>query len=142
LRGVIQNIGRKQQINDFSELRFENITPTDMDGVIEYKDRAYIFLEIKYLDKELPWGQRLFLERLVNDIAETGKQAVAIVIEHSVRDISLSVPVADCKVREAYYHNIRQWKKIPGEFTAGSYIKMFLDYVEHITPKEELRSYV
>jgi hypothetical protein len=44
LRGVIQNVGRKQQINDFSELRFGNITPTDMDGCIEYKDKAYIFI--------------------------------------------------------------------------------------------------
>jgi hypothetical protein len=104
-----------------------------MDGVIEYKDKAYIFIEIKYLDKELPWGQRLFLERLVNDIAETGKQAVAIVIEHDVHDINQSVPVADCKIREVYYHNIKQWKKGSGDFTAGSYIKTFLDYVEQVT---------
>jgi hypothetical protein len=49
---VIQNVGRKQQINDFSELRFGNITPTDMDGCIECKDKAYIFIEIKYMNKE------------------------------------------------------------------------------------------
>jgi beta-xylosidase len=133
LRGVIQNIGRKQQINDFSELRFGNITPTDMDGVIEYKDKAYIFIEIKYLNKELPWGQRLFLERMVNDISETGKQAVAIVIEHNIHDISHSVPVADCKVREIYHYNTKQWKKMPIEFTAGEYIKAYIDYVENIT---------
>jgi hypothetical protein len=52
------------------------------------------------------------------------------VIEHSIHDISRNVLVADCKVREVYYHNTRQWKKVPDVFTAGSYIKMFIDYVD------------
>lgn len=133
MRGVIQNIGRKQQINDFSELRFGNITPTDIDGVIEYKDKAYIFIEIKYMDKELPYGQRLFLERIVDDIAKTGKQAVAIVIEHDVHDVTQSVSVASCRVREAYYHTVKKWIKIPEMFTAGEYIKMFIDYTQQVT---------
>jgi hypothetical protein len=81
------------------------------------------------------------LERLVHDIAETGKQAIAMVIEHDVHDISRSVPVADCKIREIYYHDVKQWKKMPDMFTAGTYIKMFIDYVEQITAKEKIRSY-
>ena len=42
-RGVIQNRDRKKQIIDFSGLKYGKITPTDIDGLIEYKDKAMMF---------------------------------------------------------------------------------------------------
>ena len=72
-RGVINNIQRAQQINDFSNLLYGKITPTDIDGMIEYRGKLYIFFEIKYKDKDMPFGQRLALERLVKDLTYANK---------------------------------------------------------------------
>ena len=48
-RGKIQFRARKKQILDFSNLRLKyRITPTDMDGLIEYRNRIRFFIEMKY----------------------------------------------------------------------------------------------
>jgi hypothetical protein len=102
-RGKILYPDRKQQINDFSGLTYNKITPTDLDGVIEYHDKAYVFIEIKYLDAELPYGQKLMLERFVKDINKSGKSAIAIVAEHSIFNTKENIPVATCEVRQIYF---------------------------------------
>ena len=102
-RGTIRHVARKQQINDFSGLRYGNITPTDIDGLIEYRGKYWIFIEVKYMDTILPFGQRLALERMVVDTSMGGKCSVAIVAEHNMHDVKKSVLVAGCNVREYYY---------------------------------------
>lgn len=130
MRGVIKNVARKQQINDFSGLLFGKITPTDLDGVIEYHDRAYVFFEIKYCDTELLYGQRLCLERLVCDASKTGKHAVALVLEHNIHDTSQSVPAAECDVREIFYKSENGWVSPKYKCNAYEFTKKFFDYVE------------
>lgn len=43
-----------------------NITPTDMDGVVEIDGRFWC-LEFKKTGKDVPFGQRLMFERLIDD---------------------------------------------------------------------------
>ena len=64
-RGSIQFPDRARQLIDFSGLRYNKITPTDIDGFIEYHDEAIVFMEFKYGNAELPYGQKLALERLL-----------------------------------------------------------------------------
>ena len=45
-RGVITNRARARQIRDFSGLQIGTITPTDLDGLIEFHDECFIFCEI------------------------------------------------------------------------------------------------
>lgn len=66
-RGVIRNPEYAKQLKDFSGLSFGTITPTDVDGMIEYRNKGFIFFESKYGGAEMPEGQRLALERLVED---------------------------------------------------------------------------
>jgi len=130
-RGVIRNIARKQQINDFSRLRFGNITPTDLDGVIEYKDRGYIFFEVKHGDTPLPFGQKLCMERLVRD-APSNKTAMAMVVEHEIADVNESIDVAECEVRELY-SNIdakMRWRKPKRKYNALKLSECFIDYID------------
>ena len=75
-RGVIQNRERARQIIDFSGLRYGNITPTDIDGCIEYQDKGVAFIEIKHRDSPMPKGQELALTRLVDNNSTAGKRAV------------------------------------------------------------------
>jgi len=51
IRGVIKYRGRARQIIDFRGLTYGNITPTDIDGLIEYKDKCILLIEIKHQSK-------------------------------------------------------------------------------------------
>jgi len=100
VRGKINHPGRAQQIIDFSGLRYGNITPTDLDGLIEYQDEAYILIEIKYLDALVPYGQNLALERLTDDLERSGKPTLCIVATHDVSRTKDVVNGASAKVRK------------------------------------------
>ncbi len=126
-RGTIQNIARAQQINDFNALIMGTITPTDIDGLIEYRNKAYVFLEVKYLDKELPYGQRLALERLATDVSVNNKKSIVIVASHDVQDTAQGIDVAICPVR-CYYLN-GAWRNPIKDITVKDAIKAYIDKV-------------
>lgn len=122
----IQNPYRMKQLIDFKGLGIDgNIYPTDIDGLIEYKDSEYIIFEIKHGDAEVPFGQRLALQRMVDDFTKVGKQAVAFVCEHTVRDANKPVVAAWCKVREIYYGGERQWRAPLHETTVREAVDSF-----------------
>lgn len=129
MRGEIIHAARAQQINDFSGLLFGKITPTDIDGLIEYKNKAYVLLEVKYNNKDLPYGQRLAIQRLINDVSNSGKAAIALIADHDVEDTALSVPVAECAVRELYHYRERRWRPPKHSMTTRQVIESFLSGV-------------
>jgi hypothetical protein len=55
-RGKIQYRERARQIIDFSGIRYDNITPTDIDGFFEKADKAFVFYEYKLEGCEMPHG--------------------------------------------------------------------------------------
>lgn len=84
-RGVIRNRQFAQQIRDFSGLRFGSITPTDIDGFVEFGDRLFIFIESKFGNTEPPRGQLLALERLCDACEQHGhRRSVVLMLKHSV----------------------------------------------------------
>jgi hypothetical protein len=127
-RGKILHPDRKQQINDFSGLVFGKITPTDLDGVIEYHNKAYVFLEVKYDNAELPYGQRLAIQRLVQDTSNKEKYSIAIIAQHSVFNTKDSVNVAECQVREIYLYTENRWRKSKRAITVRQCIDSFFRY--------------
>jgi len=86
----------------FSGLRWGTITPTDIDGVIDYYGIASVFYEFKYAAAELQRGQELCLERLVDDAIHARKKAVAILARHDVYNATTDVRAKDCLVDRAY----------------------------------------
>lgn len=87
MKSKILNPKRMKQLIDFKGLELDNgIYPTDIDGLIEYHDSEYILLEVKHKDARVPYGQRLAIQRMVDDFTKAGKKAVAIVCEHKVDD--------------------------------------------------------
>lgn len=80
-RGIIENRERAQQIIDFSDIRYGNCTPTDLDGFIELNGEVFVFFEYKFSDKEMSYGQKLALERLVDIVGDT-KPAILIIAQH------------------------------------------------------------
>lgn len=122
----IYNQKKARQLLLFEDISKDGIGMTDIDGLIEYKNRALILFEIKHGDKEVPIGQRLVLERMVNNAAETGKTAVAIVAEHSVENADLPVFVRECRVREIYWGHEKRWRKPRTELLAGQATDMVI----------------
>lgn len=93
-----------KQLLAFDGLSYSNgIRPSDVDAIIEYKDKGYILFEAKYDIKEVPRGQKLMLERMVNDFDKTGKEAMAMVCEHYVKDEDTDVILGDSLLREFYW---------------------------------------
>ena len=97
MKSKILNPKRMKQLIDFKGLELDNgIYPTDIDGLIEYHDSEYILLEVKHKDARVPYGQRLAIQRMVDDFTKAGKKAVAIVCEHKWRP-----PDSPMNVRQA-----------------------------------------
>lgn len=127
-RGDIKYRERAKQINSFAGLiRRRNITPTDIDGLIEYNGNVFIMLEGKYGDAELPKGQRMALENLANAILDGNKKVVIIVYRHYIENSNQDVIVSEQFVSDVYFH--RKWNKICG-FNVLQTIERFENYCD------------
>ncbi len=123
-RGKIYNYARASQQIDFRGLRFGNITPTDIDGLIEYKNIAYILMEFKLRSNAIPGGQRLALERMTDDYNKAGKASICIIASHDTDDVSVDIDAAKAIVTEYRYKS--GWVKPVGIFTVREWIERFL----------------
>ena len=129
-RGVYENPKRGKQLLRFDGMRFlDSITPTDIDGLIEVRNQILVFFEAKLQDKEVPFGQKLALERLVKDAGKAGKHAIAIIGEHNIIDPSEDVFLKDLLVREVFTTELQRWKppkrRLYAKEAADIYIRYF-----------------
>jgi hypothetical protein len=125
-RGVIKNREYATRVRDFSGLRFGKITPTDIDGLIDFKDKAFVLLETKYIGGQMPLGQRLAIERLADIIEETGRKSIALVAEYdnNAGDI-------DCAKAVVIEYRFRgQWITPRVPLNVKDAIDRFLSFVE------------
>ncbi len=127
-RGTIAYHDRAQQINDFHGLlRKRNITPTDIDGMIDYNGKAFIFFEGKYGDKEMDYGQRLAFENLCKAL---NCPYLIIRYNHNVNNTNVDVDVAKQLVIR-YYENGR-WKAVKGAATVLEFVESFEQKYKHL----------
>lgn len=124
--GVIHT-KRIKQVIKFEDLKFGNMYPTDIDGCIEYKDKAVIFLEYKLKDFNMPVGQKLCLERLTDAIRESGREAVALLCEHNVFDVNAPVEAGKAIVKSIYYNS--KWHDADGQ-SVRQYVERFIKYID------------
>lgn len=111
---------------DFTNLQKEKIHPTDIDGLIEYKDKCYVFIEYKYKDSDVPFGQELAYVRLANDVAP--KPAIVIVAEHDGPNEEGVVDGGNCIVREYYTNHSGMWHPIKGTtIKVNELVKTFIN---------------
>ena len=99
-RGRIKNNEYRNIEIDWSGIAIGNITPTDIDGMIEYHNR-FIFIEMKY---ELPYmknGQGMAFERLVDALPE----AILFVCVHDAQPGDV-IDAAKTFVSKYYYRSI------------------------------------
>lgn len=127
-RGVIHTENRARQLIRFEGIRYGKITPTDIDALIEYHNQAYIFIEVKHLYKQLDLGQRLALQRMVDDATKAGKIATAFVLEHDITNPVEDVYLSKCKIRTHYFQG-RWHDHNKGKFPKEVFDK-FIEFVD------------
>lgn len=125
-RGKIRNKDYASTIRDFSGLRFGNITPTDIDGYIEYKDKAFIFIESKYNESKLPYGQELALVRLV-DVCGLNRPTVLFICSYETLTAEGEIDFAQTKVVKRRYNLV--WTSYFKKPFLSSEIERFLKWV-------------
>lgn len=101
-RGTIRNRKFYNQIKDYSNLRWGNITPTDIDGFIDFGNKLFVLIELKYSGGDLEKGQELALERLTDDRDLIGRHSICIVATY---DTDGDVDVAKCSVERVRTKN-------------------------------------
>ena len=119
--GEIEHPRRFRQKVLFSGMRYKNVTPTDIDGFIEIRNKAYIFFELKHKSKECELGQKLALERLVDIIP---LPAIAIIAEHDTDKTADGIMARMAIVRE--YRLKRSWEKPTWPINLDQIIRWFL----------------
>lgn len=124
VRGLIRNRQYAGQIRDFSGMRFGNITPTDIDGFIEYKNRGFVVIESKYGNSKLVGGQRLALERLVDSL---NKPALLIVGSHEEK-IGEDIAIDNSIVQE--YRINGKWNTPNQKTTVFEMVSSFLSWLK------------
>jgi hypothetical protein len=113
-KGVILNRYKSTQVLDYSGvIRMRGITPTDIDGLIDYGGKSFIYLEGKTIGAILKTGQKMALENIVNSHNKANHSAVAIIFRHNT-PINQDVIVSKCLVDLIYfnYEWVKQNKKI------------------------------
>lgn len=98
-RGAIRDRRFATQVKDYSGMRWGNITPTDIDGAVEFKGKCYVFIEAKYRDAPLPYGQQLALTRIIDDLQ---KPSILFVCSHECAEHE-DIDMAKTTVERFYF---------------------------------------
>lgn len=143
MRGVIVHRDRKRQIVDWSGVCIGNITPSDIDACVEYRGRAWVFIEMKLRPGLPATGQRRMLQELARDMWKAGKPVLIILVAHGVDDCHEDIVGGDCIVghwlvirsdaeaRQAEYGHADGWTspgwcEPPEEMTVADAVAWFL----------------
>jgi hypothetical protein len=127
-RGEIHDRGFGSQIKDFSGLRWGNITPTDVDFLVEFGDRLYIIAELKYRAADIPKGQKLALQRVVDRIQASGVNAYLLLCSHDDSPPK-DIDGAACCVSTYYWK--KEWRTPNKETTLFHAVSLLKEkYVE------------
>ena len=125
-RGSYNHVNMGKQLLRFDGISFGNVTPMDIDGLIEWHDKKRVLLEIKRKGVYVLGGERLALERMVNDFQTAGKESLAIIADHTVFNTNEDVKVEDCIVREIYHSKEKKWRAPKRMMTVRTILDSFL----------------
>jgi hypothetical protein len=109
--------GRIGQIVDFCNLP---VGATDIDGMIEYHNRLFVFIEAKVKGAQLSKGQELAYTRLVDSI--TQRHSILLVAEHET-PIQDRVDLGNAAVSKYYYRG--KWRIVePPQMTVARAVEL------------------
>jgi hypothetical protein len=114
----IRNKQQFHQVHSFIGVLDEGLhSPSDIDGVIDWQGKAFIYFEGKYGDADLPGGQKKGLQYLVD---ANKYPCMAIVYKHTT-EVDAEVEVKDCKISQIYFNGT--WT--PSGYTVKEMVNYF-----------------
>jgi hypothetical protein len=108
LEDLIKYRKRFNQPIVFNGLQDGVISPTDIDFVFEVDNKFLLIGECKVEGKDLTIGQKLVLQRLVDNWTAAGKLAIAYYVTHNFHPDD-DVILSDCNVHSVYTSG--QWQR-------------------------------
>lgn len=134
VRGQIHSRRRAKQLVNLSKMRWGKITPTDLDSVIDFGNKATVIVEYKLDGNDCPRGQQLAIERSVEDAHKAGKHGLAIIATHQQENPDDDIDGASAKVRSYMPRrkNIAysdKWRTPRREISTKEMIDKFLDKI-------------
>jgi hypothetical protein len=117
MSSLIRNSKQVSQSIDFTGFENNKIHPTDIDFVFEFDNEILILGEVKRDGNDLPTGQRLVVERMVD---RWGDKGIALKVVHSHRDENTDIPLLDCFV-ESYYLD-GKWTTLNTKYSLVAFI--------------------
>lgn len=122
----IRNREYMSQVVNYSGMSFGNIRPMDIDGFIEYHDKAYIFYEVKFGAGQMSYGQELALVRLVDNL-EKVRPALLVLCSHNT---PLGKDIALHELMVTKYRRSGKWRIPRKPTTVYEITEDFLDWVD------------
>ena len=119
---LIRNRNYMRQIKDFSGLRFGKISPTDIDGFLDFGNSLFIFVEMKHGDARIPYGQKLALTRLCDAVANEYRQSYLLIVRHEM-DCEHDINASEQMVTDVYHE--RKWNSVAEGWT----LKRMIDWI-------------
>lgn len=124
---LFRNQKRGKQLIDFAGLKYSgNRYGTDVDCLLEFQDKLFIFVEIKGKGATMPVGQRLALDRITDRLASTGVTACTLLAEHNTPDPNVNIDLSQCNV--VSYRWNKQWKAPEVPMNVKQAADILLDY--------------
>ena len=106
----------------------EGMTPTDLDGVLDYHSKAWLILEIKYSGEPIPAGQQRCFDRMTR-VFSKDTPTLFIIADHDVSDSEQDVDVEATMVRQWSYNGVC-WISCSEPLTTGEMVDRFLTLVD------------
>lgn len=128
-RGKIRHAEYAQILRDYSKLRWGAITPTDIDGFLDFGNRAFVFIEGKHKGAIVSGGQKLALERLVDACTVP---AILLIAQHEAKPGEV-IEMSICLVLS--YRMKRKWRVPKRATTVRQAIDEFLSFVGYAPRK-------
>ena len=121
VRGKIRNPKYAMQLRDMSGLRWGKITPTDIDGFLDFGGRVYVIIEGKHGRASMTLGQRLALERLCDSCTKASVATLLVICSHTTTG---TIDYAELPV--VMYRCRQEWRTPGRPITVRQIIDEFL----------------
>lgn len=106
---MIKHQGYADKVINYNSLHFGKISPTDIDGFIEYHNKWFIFIETKFKQAQMPKGQELALERICDAIQSETKNAIVFFTSHEDDGVDVEIDIGLSIVIK--YRYMGKWHK-------------------------------
>ena len=116
----------------FDGLQDGLVSPTDIDFCFEVGNKFLLIGDCKKDDAPFPTGQRLVIERIVDNWRATNKVSLGIIATHST-SAEQSIMLANTVVTKVYYNG--EWKKtfmVFDEFVKRTAERFDIEKLKHL----------